>query len=204
MNQDAEMENQQKISKPESEAPEFQVVDKRKFLDLDKLDLKKVEEKPRYPAFVEELMARTAEMERKFEEKKKQIDEEIARTKSRLEADFERRLELDKQKMLLPLLEVMDNLQRAIEAASQTGSVEHLQEGVQMTADLFRTKLQAIGVEAIESIGKPFDPNTAQAVGRIPVTDASRDGTVVEEVRSGYSMNGQLLRPAQVRVGHYE
>jgi molecular chaperone GrpE len=204
MNQDAEMENQQKISKPESEAPEFQVVDKRKFLDLDKLDLKKVEEKPRYPAFVEELMARTAEMERKFEEKKKQIDEEIARTKSRLEADFERRLELDKQKMLLPLLEVMDNLQRAIEAASQTGSVEHLQEGVQMTADLFRAKLQAIGVESIELIGKPFDPNTAQAVGRIPVTDASRDGTVVEEVRSGYSMNGQLLRPAQVRVGHYE
>ena len=198
------MEDQQKISKSESEAPEFQVVDRRKFLDLDKLDLKKVEEKPRYPAFVEELMARTAEMERKFEEKKKQIDEEIARTKSRLEADFERRLELDKQKMLLPLLEVMDNLQRAIEAASQTGSVEHLLEGVQMTADLFRTKLQAIGVESIESIGKPFDPNTAQAVGRIPVTDESRDGTVVEEVRPGYSMNGRLLRPAQVRVGHHD
>ena len=198
------MEDRQKNSKPADGTPEFQVVDKRQFLDLDSLDTKNVEEKPRYPAFVEELMARTAETERKFEEKKKQIDEEIARTKSRLEADFERRLELEKQKMLLPLLEVMDNLQRAIEAASQTGSVEHLLEGVQMTADLFRTKLQAIGVEAIEALGKPFDPNSAQAVGRIEVADPGHDGTVVEEIRTGYSMNGRLLRPAQVRVGHHE
>ena len=198
------MEDQQKNSKTDPEAPEFQVLDKRQFLDLDKLDSKKVEEKPRYPAFVEELMARTAEMERKFEEKKKQIDEEIARTRSRLEADYERRLELEKQKIILPFLEVMDNLQRAIEAAPQTGSVENLLEGIQMTADQFRAKLQSIGIEAIEALGKPFDPNSAQAVGRVTVTDPGHDGTVVEEIRTGYLMNGQLLRPAQVRVGHHE
>ena len=198
------MEDQQKTSKSESGTPEFQVVDKRHFLDPDKLDSEKPEEKPRYPTFVEELMARTAETERKFEEKKKQIDEEIARTKSRLEADFERRLELGKQEIILPFLEVMDNLQRAIEVAPQTGSIENLLEGVQMTAEQFRLKLQAIGVEAIEAIGKPFDPNSAQAVGQVKVTDPSHDGTVVEEIRTGYSINGQLLRPAQVRVGHHE
>ena len=198
------MENQPKTSKTESGAPEFQVVDKRQFLDLDNLDLGKVEEKPRYPAFVEELMARTAETERKFEEKKKQIDEEIARTKSRLEADYERRLELEKHKIILPFLEVMDNLQRALEAAPQTGSIESLLEGVQMTAEQFRAKLQAIGIEAISALGKPFDPNSAQAVGRVKVSDPDRDGTVVEEMQTGYSMNGQLLRPAQVRVGHHE
>jgi molecular chaperone GrpE len=204
MTQDVEMENQRKASESETETPEFQVVDKRQFLDLDKLDTKKVEEKPRYPKFVEELMARTAEMERKFEEKKKQIDEEIARTKSRLEADYERRLELEKQKLILPFLEVMDNLQRAIDAAPQSGSVENLLEGVEMTAEQFRAKLQAIGIEAIESLGRPFDPNSAQAVGRVKVADPDHDGTVVEELRTGYSINGQLLRPAQVRVGHHE
>jgi molecular chaperone GrpE len=198
------MEDRQKTSKSESEAQEFQVVDKRQFLDLDSMDTAPLENKPRYPAFVEELMARTAETERKFEEKKKQIDEEIVRTKTRLEADFERRLDLDKQQILLPFLEVLDNLQRAIEAAAQTGTVEHLLEGVQMTAGIFRSKLQAIGVEPIEALNKPFDPNSAQAIGRIPVTDESRDGIVIEEVQPGYSMNGQLLRPAQVRVGHYE
>jgi len=149
-------------------------------------------------------MARTAETERKFEEKKKQIDDEIARTKTRLESDFQRRLDLDKQEIVLPFLEVLDNLQRAIEAASQAGSVEHLLEGVQMTADLFLSKLQAIGVEPIETLNRPFDPNSAQAIGRVSVADADRAGIVVEELQSGYSMKGQLLRPAQVRVGHHE
>lgn len=198
------MEDQQKSAKTESEQSEFQVVDKRQFLDLDSLDKTLTEQKPRYPAFVEELMARTAETEKKFEEKKKQIDEEIARTKTRLESDFQRRLDLDKQEILLPFLEILDNLQRAIEAASQAGSIEHLLEGVQMTADLFLSKLQAIGIEPIESLNQPFDPNSAQAIGRVPVPDADRDGIVVEELQSGYSMKGQLLRPAQVRVGHHE
>jgi len=198
------MENQRKTQEPESETPEFQVVDKRHFIDLDSLDKKPVEEGKRYPTFVEELMARTAEMEKKFEEKKKQIDEEIVRTKARLEADYERRLDLDMQKIVLPFLEVMDNLQRAISAASQTGSMEHLLEGVQMTADIFQSKLQELGIEAIESLDLPFDPNSAQAIGRVAVEDRNRDGIVVEELQPGYSMKGQLLRPAQVRVGHHE
>ena len=139
------MSEQQKTPKPESGAQEFQVIDKRHFLDIDNLDRAAVEEKPRYPAFVEELMARTAEMERKFEEKKKQIDEEIARTKTRLENDFQRRLDLEKKTIVIPFLEVMDNLQRAIDATAQAESVEHLLEGVQMTIDLFRSKLLAIG-----------------------------------------------------------
>ena len=149
-------------------------------------------------------MSRTAEMERKFEEKKKQIDEEIARTKARLESDLQRRMDREKQEIILPFLEILDNLQRAIQAASQSGSVDHLLEGVQMTADLFMTKLQAMGIEPIESLDRPFDPNTAQAIGRVSVTDADRDGTVVEECQTGYSIDGQLLRPAQVRVGSHE
>ena len=160
------------------------------------------EEKPRYPSYVEELMARMAETERKFQEKKKQIDEEISRTKTRLESDFERKLEREKQNIVLPFLEVLDNLQRAIDAASQAGTVEHLLEGVQMTANLFRSKLQFLGIESIDALNKPFDPNWEQAVGAVEVADGDLDGVVVEEVQSGYCMNGQLLRPAIVRVGH--
>ncbi len=191
--------------KIESETPEFQVIDKRHFTNLDEIDKSSVpEEKPRYPSYVEELMSRMAETERRFQEKKKQIDEEISRTKARLENDYDRRLELEKQKIVLPFLEVLDNLQRALDAASQSGDVEHLLEGVQMTANLFRSKLQSIGIEAISALDQPFDPNLEQAVGRVKVDDESRDGIVVEEVQSGYCMNGRLLRPAQVRVGNLE
>lgn len=184
---------------------DFQVIDKRKFLDLENVSRETVqEEKPRYPSYVEELMARVAETERKFEERKRQIDEEISRTRSRLESDYERRLELEKRKFILPFLEVLDNFQRAIDAASQSGTVDHLLQGVQMTAELFRSKLQSMGVEAIQALDQPFDPNLAQAIGTVAVDEASRDGIVVEEIQPGYSMGGELLRPAQVRVGQYE
>jgi molecular chaperone GrpE len=53
-------------------------------------------------------------------------------------------------------------------------------------------------------VDQPFDPNLEQAVGTIKVTDAGRDGIVIEEVQTGYRMHGQLLRPAQVRVGRFE
>jgi molecular chaperone GrpE len=199
------MEDPETQQSSESEPLDFQVVDRRHFVNLDSIDKATLsEEKPRYPTYVEELMARVAETERKFQEKKKQIDEEISRTKTRLENDFERKLQLEKQKLVLYFLEILDNLQRAMDAASQAGTVEHLLEGVQMTADVFRSKLQSLGVEPIPALGYPFDPNLEQAVGTVKVRETSQDGIVIEELQSGYLMEGQLLRPAQVRVGRFE
>jgi len=195
----------QEIQDEETDIVNFSVTDKRQFMNMETIDKKTLaEEKPRYPSYVEELMGRMAETEGKFQEKKQQMDAEISRTKARLESDFERSLALEKQRIILPFLDVMDNLQRALDSAAQAGTVEHLLEGVQMTANLFRSKLQAMGVEAIPTLNQPFDPNLAQAVGTVQVKDSDSDGVVVEEVQSGYCMNGQLLRPAQVRVGRVE
>jgi len=194
-----------KRGKHEAEASKFNVVDKRKFLNPDTVDINSVsDEQPRYPSYVEELIAKMKETERQFQEKKKQIDEEIGRVRVRLENDFEQRVEEESRKLALPFLEVLDNLERAIGASAKGASVEHLREGVEMTAHLFRAKLQSIGVEAIPATGQPFDPNVAQAVGMVPVSDAEHDGIVVEELQTGYTMRGQLLRPAQVRVGQSE
>jgi molecular chaperone GrpE len=201
MIRDNQMDFREKISESESEPQDFQVIDKRQFLNIDTVDKTAVEEKPRYPSYVEELIGKMAEMERRFTEKKEQIDAEIARTKARLETDFQRRLDLEKQKIILPFLEVLDNLQRAI-AAGSDGTTDRLLEGVRMTASLFLSKLQSVGVEQIAALDQPFDPNLEQAVGMVKVADASKDGIVVEEVQPGYALNGQLLRPAHVRVGN--
>jgi len=199
------MEDRQKQQESDSEPEDFLVIDKRPFVNLDKIDMESVpDEKPRYPTYVEELMSRMAETERKFKEKKQQIDEEIARTKARLEADYARKLALEKQQILLPFLEVLDNLQRALNAAARSGTIEHLLEGVQMTAVLFLSKLQSMGVEPITAVGQQFDPALEQAVGTVKVADAGNDGIIIEEVQSGYCIDGQLLRPAQVRVGYFE
>ncbi len=181
---------------------DFQVVDKRHFANPDSIPIESLpDEKPRYPSYVEELRARVAETERRFEEKKKWLDEEAVRTRSRLEADYERNLSLAKQKIVLPLLDVLDNLERATAAATQGGGTrESLLQGLRLTIDLFKTRLQSLGVEPLVIVGEPFDPNLEQAVGVVDVADPGRSGTVVEQVLTGYRMGEQLLRPAQVRV----
>jgi len=185
--------------------PDFQVVDKRSFANLDGVPAgPPVEEKPRYPTFVEELMSKLKAMEVRFEEKKKQIDDEIARTKTRLEADYARKMEIEKQKIVLPFLDVLDNLERAVGATGSEGEKTHLLDGVRITANLFRAHLKTLGIEPIPVLNQAFDPNLGQAVGMVQVSDQSQDGMVVDEVLRGYRMGDQLLRPAQVRVAQFQ
>ena len=184
---------------------DFRVVDKRHFTQENGETAASgiVKEKPRFPTYVEELMARVAETERRFAEKVKQLDQETAHTRIRLEAEYERTLARDRQELLLPFLDVLDNLERAIQAALTGSGKGSLIEGLQMTADLFRTRLRALAVEPIEVENQPFDPNLCQAVGVVAVSKPERDGLVVEELVRGYRMGDNLLRPAQVRVARY-
>ncbi|MBZ5495328.1 MAG: nucleotide exchange factor GrpE [Acidobacteriia bacterium] len=188
------------------EPSQLRVVDKRHFTqaDLETPVSGPVEDKPRYPTYVEELMARVAETERRFSERVKLVDQEIARSKARLEAEYERKLALSKQSLLLPFLDVLDNLERALRAASIAGIKDELLEGVKMTAELFCSRLREHGIEPIEVLNQPFDPNLSQAVGVVPVYEQDKDGLVVEEVLRGYRMEKILVRPAQVRVGQYQ
>ena len=181
--------------------PHFRVIDRR-HVSGDGAEAP-AESQPRYPSYVEELMARAAEMEKRFEQKKSEMMDEIARTRARLQADMERRIGIEKQKLLLPFLEVLDNLERAVDAAAKGGECERLLEGVQITGALFRSRLQAQGIEAVPVLNQPFDPNTSEAVGIVPVSDPARDGIVAEEVLRGYRMGEQLVRPAQVRVARH-
>ena len=184
---------------------EFRVVDKRHFLALDAQVPagEPVEGKPRYPTYVEELMAKVADTERRFTEKVRQVDQETARARVRMEADYERRLALARQDMILPFLDVLDNLERALEAASAGGSKEDLIEGLRMTAGLFRARLRAHAIEPVEVLNQPFDPSLSQAVGVVPVSQPDQDGLVLDVVLPGYRMENNLVRPAQVRVAQY-
>jgi molecular chaperone GrpE len=186
-------------------SPQYRVVDRRHFTDAatETPATGYVEEKPRYPTYVEELLAKVADTERRFKEKVAQIDQETARTRVRLEAEYERKLVLDKLNLMQPLLDVLDNLERALHTVSAGGNKADLLEGVKMTAALFQAKLKAQAIEPIEVINQPFDPNLSQAIGVVPVADQAKDGIVVEEVLRGYRMGETLLRPAQVRVGEF-
>jgi molecular chaperone GrpE len=102
---------------------------------------------------------------------------------------------------LLPLLPVLDSLERAL----ATGSTDRdFYDGVAATHRLFLTALREAGAEPIESVGQPFDPNLHEAVAAVPADGEVAPGAVVREVRRGWRLGDELLRPAQVVVATAE
>jgi molecular chaperone GrpE len=97
---------------------------------------------------------------------------------------------------LLPLLPVLDTLERALAA----GSIDaDFYEGVAATRRLFESALREAGAEPVEAVGQPFDPTLHEAVGAEP-SEEVEPGTVVREVRRGWRLPDGLLRPSQVVV----
>ena len=94
----------------------------------------------------------------------------------------------------------LDNLERADEASASGASSEDIAEGVRRTAAGFQSALAAAGVEPIESIGRPFDPEVHEAV-ETAEADPEDEGKVLAEYSRGYKMGERLLRPARVKVG---
>lgn len=105
--------------------------------------------------------------------------------------------------LVLELLPVLDNLERALSAARSSAASaraeEAVIEGVEMTIRLFKGVLEKEGVKAIESVGQPFDPTIHHAVEQVQTNDQP-ENTVVEEVLRGYVLNHKVLRPALVKV----
>ncbi|HEX8494182.1 MAG TPA: nucleotide exchange factor GrpE [Pyrinomonadaceae bacterium] len=165
-------------------------------------------EEPRLkPKYIEELEARTREAEQKvldvqsrFEQLRAELQRETDETRQRLNRSADERARREKAEFIVGLLPVVDNLQRAIEASAAGSSVEAVLDGVRGTLNNFESALVAAGVEPLESVGVPFDPELHEAVDTTEV-EAERDGTVTAEYSRGYKMGDRLLRPARVQVG---
>jgi len=102
-----------------------------------------------------------------------------------------------KNKILKEMLPVVDNLERAIEHASQAGT-NPIVEGVQLVLRQFTTAFERLEVMPVEAMGQPFDPNLHEAISQ-QESDAA-PGTVVQVLQRGYRSGERLLRPALVVV----
>ena len=101
--------------------------------------------------------------------------------------------------LLTVILTVVDNLDRALAHAG--GGPEAVVEGIRMTHRQVLDVLAGLGVRPLDAAGKAFDPRYHEAVDVASHTDAGvTPGTVVDEVQRGYLLNGEVLRPARVRV----
>lgn len=103
------------------------------------------------------------------------------------------------QDIVTDMLETLDNFERAlaVETVSEDGAA--LKKGMEMVLTKLKAALKKEGVEPIESLGKPFDPNVHQAVMQEASTE-HEPGIVIDVLQMGYTLNGRVLRPAMVKV----
>ena len=117
----------------------------------------------------------------------------------RAEQEIEKARKFALERFCGDLLSVVDNLERALESSSDEQASAALAEGVELTRKGFMDLLAKYGVEAVDPMGEPFDPETAQAMSMVEQPDAEPN-SVVAVMQKGYLLNGRLLRPAMVMV----
>ena len=151
-------------------------------------------------AAAEALVARVAELETQLRDQQLRSQAEIQNIQRRAERDVTNAHKYALEKFAGSLLDVVDNLERALGAApSEEPAVKALAEGVSLTHKLFTDVLKRFAVEAVDPIGAPFDPEQHQAVSMQPSATAEPN-TVTAVFQKGYTLSGRLLRPAMVVV----
>lgn len=103
------------------------------------------------------------------------------------------------ERFVLELLPVLDNFERGLAVMENGGKLESLVEGVKAIDRQLRIVLEGQKVVRVLSVGQPFDPEVHEALAMVD-SDEHEDGTVIDEIESGYKLGDRVIRPARVRV----
>jgi molecular chaperone GrpE len=134
----------------------------------------------------------------------RQIKTENEGFRERVTRDVERRFDERHERLLLRFIDILDNLDRALESAEQTSAGNPLIEGLILVRTQLLQTLQKEGLERIPVLGLPFNPAFSEAVGTQPVSEPEHDHVVVKELLRGYRLNGRVARASHVFVGQYD
>ena len=104
------------------------------------------------------------------------------------------------QSLAQNLLNVIDNLERAIASKSESEDAQNLKKGIEMVYESFLYALKEEGIEEINALDQPFDPTLHHAVQTVPVEEGQEADKVVQVFQKGYKLKDRVLRPAMVIV----
>ena len=129
------------------------------------------------------------------------VQAEMQNLRRRTEQDIEKAHKYGQDKLCIELLAVMDNLERAQEAASNSEdeAVKAIREGVDLTVKGFADCFKKFNIETVDPLGEPFDPQLHQAMSMQENTE-SEPNTVIAVMQKGYTLHGRVIRPAMVMV----
>jgi len=124
---------------------------------------------------------------------------EMENLRKRLARDAEKSRKFALERIMKELLQVRDSMERGLEMADESATVESLREGQELTLKMLAKVLQDNDLEAIEPVGQPFDPEWHEAMTVLPSAEVE-ENTVLEVLQKGYRLHDRLIRPARVVV----
>jgi molecular chaperone GrpE len=158
------------------------------------------------PAYVQELEARLAAKDEELRTtiaRYRDASAEFEQARLRGRREIAKDVERGRRSMLSDLLDILDNLDRALEAAGGPASGDALQSGVEMVRRQFLATLERYGVRTLDAMGQAFDPALHEAAAVVPTMDQAQDGRIVGVIRQGYFVGEDVLRPSVVAVAAF-
>lgn len=147
----------------------------------------------------DQMVAKLEQLVVQFRDRELKAQAELENFRKRLLRDTEQQLKFASINLVRDLLDVVDNLQRANDAASKAGEASSLLEGVQMVQQQLVGVLGKYNCQPISAVGQPFDPNVHQAIAQQPSTEFA-SGVVMMETSVGYTLHDRVVRPSMVVV----
>lgn len=150
------------------------------------------------PSFEEALSVAEQELV-KHRDAMLRMQAEMENLRKRLLRDVERSRKFALERIMKDLLEVRDSMERGLEVADESATVESLREGQQLTLRMLAKVMEDHDLEVIDPKGQRFDPELHEAMTVMPAGDVD-ENTVIEVLQKGFRLHDRLIRPARVVV----
>ncbi|MGZ8607177.1 MAG: nucleotide exchange factor GrpE [Actinomycetota bacterium] len=190
----------------DEERPKVRVVDKRRFRDGEPAPAEEAGAAPSVEAApatsgadaeADELGRARAEAA-EYRDHLQRLQADFENYRKRTARSQERLVEVELQRFVQQLLQVLDEFDLALIAAERQPDVEQFRKGVELVYAKLAETLRSEGLERIDAEGKVFDPNEHEAL--MQTGDGDGEPHVAEVFRQGYRLRGNVIRPASVRV----
>ena len=195
----AAVRSQKPAKPPKKEQPFEELSSPEEPEKLEQPEVHQVLDHPDYRALADKVES-AEEKANKFWNQFLEAQAELENTLRRAERDVANAHKYGQDKFLVELLPVVDSLERGLEIEHKEDAVlNNMHDGMQLTLDMFLGVLKKFGVEQIDPMNKPFNPEHHEAMSVQTVKDA-RPNTVLQVIQKGYLLNGRLVRAARVIV----
>jgi molecular chaperone GrpE len=148
---------------------------------------------------LEEALKEEREKSNEYLNRLKYLQADFENYRKRMEKEIREAAEMSNEKLIVNLLSVVDELELALRSGRESENKQALLEGVEMTLKKMYATLEQEGLAKIETVGKIFDPKLHEVVMKVP-TDEYNENVIIEEVRTGFTLRGKVIRPSMVKI----